>query len=44
MVQQLSWLEVLFTAIGLVVIGLASYLWMTEYRGQHFHGGHISHA
>lgn len=44
MVQQFSWLEVLFTAIGLLVIGLASYLWMTEYRGHHLHSGHISHA
>ncbi len=30
MVQQ-----VLFSVLGLVIIGLAGYLWMTEYRSQH---------
>jgi len=44
MVQQFSWFEVLFTAIGLVVIGLASYLWITEYRSHHFPTRHVSHA
>lgn len=44
MVQQFSWFEALFIAIGLWIIGLASYLWATEYRGHRFQGGHISHA
>lgn len=44
MVQQFSWLEVFFVAVGLVVIGLASYLWMTEYRSHHFPTRHVSHA
>ena len=27
--------QVLFSVLGLVIIGLSAYLWMTEYRGQH---------
>lgn len=42
--QQFSWLEALFIAIGLMVIGLASYLWTTEFRGTHFPIRHIGHA
>jgi len=34
----------LFIAIGLVVFGLATSLWMTEYQGRHFPGGYVSHA
>src|SRR6266566_2262450 len=34
MVQQSSWLQPIFTAIGLAVIALAEYLWTTEFRGQ----------
>jgi hypothetical protein len=33
-VQQSSWLQLIFTAIGLAVIALAEYLWTTEFRGQ----------
>ncbi len=29
---------------GLAIFGLAGYLWMKEYRNQHFHVGHASHA
>jgi hypothetical protein len=29
---------------GLAVCGLAGFLWMREYRRQHFHLGHASHA
>src|SRR6266496_768285 len=36
--------KVLFSLLGLVIIGLAAYLWMTEYRGQHVQTRHISHA
>jgi hypothetical protein len=44
MIPQFSWMQPLFTALGLVVFGLASYLWMTEYREQHFPTRHVSHA
>ena len=27
--------QVLFSVLGLVIIGLSAYVWMTEYRGQH---------
>lgn len=33
-VQQSSWLQAIFTAMGLAVIALAEYLWTTEFRGQ----------
>jgi hypothetical protein len=42
--QQFSWLHGLFMVIGLAVFGLATSLWMTEYRGHHFLGGHVSRA
>jgi len=43
-IQQFSWLQVLYFAIGAVIFGLAGYLWMTEYRSYHFHTRHASHA
>lgn len=36
--------QALMTVFGLVIFGLAVYLWMTEYRGQHFQTRHASHA
>jgi hypothetical protein len=36
--------QVLFPVLGLVIFGLAAYLWMTEYRRQHFPDRHVSHA
>jgi hypothetical protein len=27
--------QVLFSVLGLVIIGLSAYVWMTEYRGEH---------
>jgi hypothetical protein len=35
--------QVLFPALGLVITGLAAYLWTTEYRGHSFLTGHASH-
>jgi hypothetical protein len=43
-VQQFSGLQPFFMAIGLVVIALAAYLWMTEFRGQYLPTRHVSHA
>ncbi|HXZ06359.1 MAG TPA: hypothetical protein VEH81_16110 [Ktedonobacteraceae bacterium] len=37
-------LQALYSVIGLTIIGLAVYLWMTEYRHQHFHARHAHHA
>jgi len=37
-------LQLFYFVLGLAVFGLAGYLWMREYRGQHFHVGHASHA
>ncbi|MDQ2904497.1 MAG: hypothetical protein M3Y81_13200 [Chloroflexota bacterium] len=36
--------QVLFSVLGLVIIGLAGSLWMTEYRGQHVPTRRASHA
>lgn len=44
MVQSFFWLPVLFLVIGLTVFGLAAFLWMTEYRRQHFPNRQTSHA
>lgn len=44
MVQSFFWLPVLFLVIGLTVFGLAAFLWMTEYRRQHFPTRQTSHA
>jgi ABC-type Fe3+-siderophore transport system permease subunit len=37
-------MQLLWFVPGLVVFGLAGYLWMREYRSQHFHLRHASHA
>ena len=42
--QRFSWLQVFYFVIGMAVFGLASYLWMIEYRGRHFQSRHASHA
>ena len=36
--------QLLFFVLGLALFGLAAFLWMREYRGQHFHLRHASHA
>ena len=36
-------LQLLYLVLGLTVFGLAGFLWMREYRSQHFHLGHASH-
>jgi hypothetical protein len=36
--------QVLFTVLGLAILGLVAYLWMTEYRGHSFLTRHASHA
>jgi hypothetical protein len=37
-------LQLFYFVLGLVVFGLAGYLWMREYRSQHSHVEHASHA
>ena len=37
-------LQAIYFVLGLAIFGLATYLWMTEYRSQHFPGRHPSHA
>ena len=37
-------LQVFYFVLGLVVFGLAAYLWLTEYRAYHFPTRHVSHA
>jgi hypothetical protein len=39
----LAW-QLPFFAWGLAIFGLASYLWMGEYREQHFPGRPLPHA
>lgn len=36
--------QVLYSVLGLVIIGLAVYLWMAEYRDQHVSTRHANHA
>lgn len=36
--------QVLFSVLGLVIFGLAVYLWIAEYRGHSFLTRHTSHA
>lgn len=36
--------QVLFSVLGLVIIGLSAYVWMTEYRGQHVPLSRANHA
>jgi hypothetical protein len=36
--------QVLFSVLGLVIIGLSAYVWMTEYRGQHVPPRRANHA
>lgn len=36
--------QVLFTVLGLVIFGLAAFLWITEYHGHSFFTRHASHA
>jgi hypothetical protein len=37
-------MQLLWLVPGLAVFGLAGYLWMREYRSQHYHIKHASHA
>jgi hypothetical protein len=37
-------LQLLYFVLGLAIFGLAGSLWMREYRSQHFHLRHASHA
>jgi hypothetical protein len=39
----ITW-QIPFFVLGLVIFGLAVYLWMREYRSQHYHISHASHA
>ena len=36
--------QALMSILGLVILGLASYLWVSEYRRQHFPTSPVSHA
>ncbi|MDQ2884700.1 MAG: hypothetical protein M3Y39_01285 [Chloroflexota bacterium] len=36
--------QVLFSVLGLLIFGLAAYLWLAEYRGHSFFGRHVSRA
>jgi hypothetical protein len=36
--------QLLYLVLGLALIGLAGFLWMREYRAQHFHLGHATHG
>jgi hypothetical protein len=37
-------LQTIYSVIGLTIFGLAAFLWITEYRSQHFHSRHVSHV
>ncbi len=36
--------QVLMSGLGLAIFGLASFLWMSEYRHRHFQSRHVGHA
>lgn len=36
--------QALFTALGLIIVGLAAWLWAAEYRGRSFISRHMSHV
>ncbi len=36
--------QLFYFVLGLALIGLAGFLWMREYRAQHFHLGHATHG
>ena len=42
--QGMSWIEGTYLCLGLLITGLASYLWMSEYREHHFPTSPVSHA
>lgn len=42
--QGISWIEGLYFALGLLVSGLAAFLWMAEFRGCHFQARPTSQA
>ena len=42
--QGVSWIEGLYFGLGLLISGLAAFLWMAEFRGSHFQARHMSHA
>jgi hypothetical protein len=37
-------LQAIYPLISLTMIGLAVFLWMIEFRSQHFHSRHVGHA
>jgi hypothetical protein len=37
-------IQLLYFLLGLAIFGLAGFLWMREYRSQHYHIRHASHA
>jgi hypothetical protein len=37
-------LQLFYFVLGLAIFGLAGYIWMRDYRSQHFHLSHVSHA
>ncbi len=39
-----SWVEGVYFGLGLLIFGLATYLWMVENRRHHFQTRHIYHA
>jgi hypothetical protein len=42
--QGISWIEGLYFGLGLLISGLATYLWMAEDRRHHLQIRHISHV
>lgn len=42
--QGISWIEGMYFGLGLLISGLATYLWMVEGRRHLLQGRHISHA
>jgi hypothetical protein len=44
MLGLVLWLQVLYFVLGVLIFGLAAYLWIAEYRSHYLQTRHVSHA
>jgi hypothetical protein len=44
LIGHFDWFYEAFFVLGLAIFGLATYLWMAEYRSHHLRASHVGHA
>jgi hypothetical protein len=44
MLGLVSWLQVLYFVLGVLIFGLAAYLWIAEYHSHYLQTRHVSHT